>query len=150
MTNELELLITGRQFRKMCEKEYETIRKKYDLRKIELDILYFLECTKEAQTARDIARIKQISKAHISSAVEKLVEKSMLETREDTADRRRIILQVTRAGKAVVKELVLIRQRMSQIVYKGITEEEQRVMQQVAEKMLKNMQEEMESAGKEI
>ena len=134
----------------MCEIEYETIRKKYDLRKIELDILYFLECTKEAQTARDIARIKQISKAHISSAVEKLVEKSMLETREDTADRRRIILEVTRAGKAVVKELVFIRQRMSQIVYKGITEEEQRVMQQVAEKMLKNMQEEMESAGKEI
>ena len=74
MTNELELLITGRQFQKMCEREYETIRKKYDLRKVELDMLYFLDYFQEARTAKDIAKMRQVSKAHISSAVENLVK----------------------------------------------------------------------------
>ncbi len=144
MTDELELLITGRQFRKMCEREYETIRKRYDLRKVELDMLYFLDCSKEARTAGDIAQIRQVSKAHISTAVENLVKKGLLETREDSKDRRRILLELTGQGKVVVEEVGLARRRMSQVVYRGITEEEKAVMQQAAKRMLQNMQEEIE------
>lgn len=149
MTNELELLITGRQFGKMCEREYETIRKKYDLRKVDLDILYFLECTKEIRTARDIAEIKKVSKAHISSAVENLAEKKMLETKEDRADRRRVLLELTDVGREVVAEVAVVRKRMAEIVYRGVTEQEKEVIQQVAKKMIQNMQEEIKGTGKE-
>lgn len=149
MTNELELLITGRQFHKMCEKEYENIREKYELRKIELDILYFLDCSQSAKTARDIAEIRQVSKAHISSAVENLAKKHMLKTREDKTDRRRVLLELTEKGREVVGEVVLIRRRMSEVVYCGITEQEKEVIQQVAKKMVQNMREEVENTGKE-
>lgn len=144
MTDELELLITGRQFGKMCEREYEVIREKYGLRKVELNILYFLDCSKEMRTAGDIAQIRQVSKAHISSAVENLVKKELLKTQEDPKDRRRTLLELTGQGKVVVEEVGLARRRMSQIVYRGITEEEKAVMQQAAKKMLQNMQEEIE------
>lgn len=149
MTNELELLITGRQFQKMCEREYETIRKKYDLRKVELDMLYFLDYFQEARTAKDIAKMRQVSKAHISSAVENLVERRLLETREDPEDRRRMLLELTEAGGEIVKEVALIRKRMTEIVYDGITDQEKQVMQQAAKKMMQNMQKEIKVTGKE-
>lgn len=149
MTNELELLITGRQFQKMCEREYETIRKKYDLRKVELDMLYFLDYFQEAKTAKDIAKMRQVSKAHISSAVENLVERQLLETREDSEDRRRMLLELTEAGGEIVKEVALIRKRMTEIVYDGITDQEKQVMQQAAKKMMQNMQKEIKVTGKE-
>lgn len=149
MTNELELLITGRQFQKMCEREYETIRKKYDLRKVELDMLYFLDYFQEARTAKDIAKMRQVSKAHISSAVENLVERQLLETREDPEDRRRMLLELTEAGGEIVKEVALIRKRMTEIVYDGITDQEKQVMQQAAKKMMQNMQKEIKVTGKE-
>lgn len=149
MMDELELLITGRQFHKICEREYETIRKKYGLRKIELDLLYFLHCSAEAETARDIAAIQQVSKAHISSAVENLVGKKLLETREDEADRRRMLLELTEEGREIVKEVVRIRKRMANIVYYGITDYEKEVMQQAARKMMQNMQKELKATGKE-
>lgn len=149
MTNELELLITGRQFQKMCEREYETIRKKYDLRKVELDMLYFLDYFQEARTAKDIAKMRQVSKAHISSAVENLVERQLLETREDSEDRRRMLLELTEAGGEIVKEVALIRKRMTEIVYDGITDQEKQVMQQAAKKMMQNMQKEIKVTGKE-
>lgn len=149
MTNELELLITGRQFQKMCEREYETIRKKYDLRKVELDMLYFLDYFQEAKTAKDIAKMRQVSKAHISSAVENLVERQLLETREDSEDRRRMLLELTEAGGEIVKEVALVRKRMTEIVYDGITDQEKQVMQQAAKKMMQNMQKEIKVTGKE-
>lgn len=149
MTNELELLITGRQFQKMCEREYETIKKKYDLRKVELDMLYFLDYFQEAKTAKDIAKMRQVSKAHISSAVENLVERQLLETREDSEDRRRMLLELTEAGGEIVKEVALIRKRMTEIVYDGITDQEKQVMQQAAKKMMQNMQKEIKVTGKE-
>lgn len=149
MTNELELLITGRQFQKMCEREYETIRKKYDLRKVELDMLYFLDYFQEARTAKDIAKMRQVSKAHISSAVENLVERQLLETREDPEDRRRMLLELTEAGGEIVKEVALVRKRMTEIVYDGITDQEKQVMQQAAKKMMQNMQKEIKVTGKE-
>ncbi|WP_075721423.1 MarR family winged helix-turn-helix transcriptional regulator [Roseburia sp. 499] len=149
MTNELELLITGRQFQKMCEREYETIRKKYDLRKVELDMLYFLDYFQEARTAKDIAKMRQVSKAHISSAVENLVGRQLLETREDPEDRRRMLLELTEAGGEIVKEVALVRKRMTEIVYDGITDQEKQVMQQAAKKMMQNMQKEIKVTGKE-
>lgn len=149
MTNELELLITGRQFQKMCEREYEAIRKKYELRKVELDMLYFLDYFQEARTAKDIAKMRQVSKAHISSAVENLVERQLLETREDPADRRRMLLELTEGGRKIVKEVALARKRMTEIVYDGITDQEKVVMQQAAKKMIQNMQKEIKVTGKE-
>ena len=133
MTDELELLITGRQFRRMCEKEYENIRKKYNLRRVELDILYFLDYSENARTAKDIARIRQVSKAHISSAVENLVKNQMIETREDQADRRRVLLELTEKGREVVEEVAVVRKCMYEVVYRGMTEQEKEVMAVVQE-----------------
>ncbi len=149
MTDELELLITGRQFRRMCEKEYENISKKYNLRRVELDILYFLDYSKNARTAKDIAEIRKVSKAHISSAVENLVKNQMIETREDRADRRRILLELTEKGREVVEEVAVIRKCMYEVVYRGITEQEKEVMQRAAKKMIQNMQEHIQHTGRE-
>ena len=73
----------------------------------------------------------------------------MLETREDPEDRRRMLLELTEAGGEIVKEVALIRKRMTEIVYDGITDQEKQVMQQAAKKMMQNMQKEIKVTGKE-
>lgn len=143
MTNEFELLVMGQQFKKICEKKYEDLMKRYGLRKIELDILYFLEHAGEHNTAKDIARIRQVSKAHISSAVEHLAGQGLIRSEPDPQDRRCVHLTATRQGAAVAKEILTVRRQVSEIVYQGITPEERQMMQQISAKIFRNLQKEI-------
>lgn len=143
MTNEFELLVMGQQFKKICEKKYEDLMKRYGLRRIELDLLYFLEYADGYNTAKDMVRIRQISKAHISSAVEHLTEQKLVKAKPDSQDRRCVHLTVTSQGAAIAKDILKVRQQIFEIIYQGITQEERQIMQQVSAKIFQNLQEEI-------
>lgn len=143
MTNEFEVFISGQQFKKIFEKEYEKIMDTYNLRKIELDILYFLSNCGPYDTAKDIANIRYISKAHISSAVENLTRRTYIGAREDELDRRCVHLSIMEPAKPIVDQMAEIRNQIFEIAYQGVSEEERRVMQTIIKKIAYNLQQEI-------
>lgn len=140
--NDFEILITGQQFKKLYEKMSNLITEKYGLHKIEIEILLFLRNGRH-DTARDIAECKFFSKAHISNAIEHLTECGYLTGRPDVQDRRCIHLMLTAEAEPVCEELVKLRKKITDIIYKDITEEEKQVMLCVAEKIACNINEEL-------
>lgn len=140
--NDFEILITGQQFKKLYEKMSNLITEKYGLHKIEIEILLFLRNGRH-DTARDIAECKFFSKAHISNAIEHLTECGYLTGRPDGQDRRCIHLMLTAEAEPVCEELVKLRKKITDIIYKDITEEEKQVMLCVAEKIARNINEEL-------
>ena len=123
MDTDFETLLNGQQFKKLYEKMSNLITEKYDLHKIEIEILLFLR-RGQYDTARDIAETKYFSKP-------------------DVQDRRCIHLILTENAEPVCEELLKLRNDLMKIVYKDISEEEKEVMRRVAKKIARNINEEL-------
>lgn len=142
MDTEFETLLYGQQFKKLYEKMSNFITVNYGLHKIEIEILLFLRQEKR-DTARDIAEMKYFSKAHISHAIEHLVECGYLTGSPDAQDRRCIHLRLTEEAEPVCEELMKLRKGLMEAVCRDITEEERLVMHRVAGKIARNIDEEL-------
>jgi MarR family transcriptional regulator for hemolysin len=65
----------------------------------EADVLSFLRQNSEFDTARDIALYRDVSKAYVSGAIEKLIERGFISTQQDKNDRRLQHLSITDKGE---------------------------------------------------
>lgn len=140
MYEEYEILTLGQQLKKLLEKKSLPIMEKYDLRKVELDILSFFAIHKrEGDTAKDIRLTKHISKAHISKSVDNLKQRGYIYLEEDTKDHRRIHIALTKEGTRVLEEFMEIRSECKEILFQNITQEERKMLAQVLDKMQKNV-----------
>lgn len=142
MNTEFETLLYGQQFKKLYEKMSNLITEKYGLHKVEIEILLFLKKGK-GDTARDIAENKYFSKAHISHAIDRLVECGYLVGKPDVQDRRCVHLTLTEKTEPLCEELLKMRESLMDIVCRDVTEEERRVMRQVAKKIAHNISKEL-------
>lgn len=143
MINELDLLMSGHQFKKFYEKNYEGIMKKYDLKKIEIEILYFISNCGENDTARDIATIQYISKSHISNSIEDLTHKKYISVIEDCQDRRRFHLKLTDTARPIIDEIEMIRNQIFETLFQNVTEDERQILIRIAKKITQNISEDL-------
>lgn len=144
MFNELDLLMNGHQFKKFLEKKYDGIMNKYDLRKIEIEILSFITNCGENDTARDIATIQYISKAHISNSIDDLTRKNYISVIEDSQDRRRCHLRLTETAKPIIDEIELARKQIFEILFQNVTADEKQVLINIAKKISNNIREDLD------
>ncbi len=142
MDTEFETLLYGQQFKKLYEKMSNLITEKYGLHKVEIEILLFLKKGK-GDTARDIAENKFFSKAHISHAIDHLMECGYLVGKLDGQDRRCVHLVLTGEAEPVCEELLKMRENLMNTVCQGITEEERLMMRQGAKKIACNISKEL-------
>ncbi len=143
MFNSFDILLNGHQFKKIYEKEFEKVIKKYNLKKIEIEILYFISQCGDHNTAKDIANDQYISKAHISNSIEDLYQKKYITVLEDKNDRRCIHLKITELAKPVIEEIETVRRHLIEILFQDISEEERNVMYHISRKIVKNISEEL-------
>jgi len=144
MTNDFEILISGQQFKKICEKKYTRITEKYGLHKIEIEILLFIGST-HYDTAKDIAIFRFFSKAHISNATENLVRRGYILGKLDEGDRRCVHLELTDESLPILNEIKEIRADLEEIMYLGVTEEEKKTLWKIANKIAQNIKGELRS-----
>ena len=142
MDTEFETLLYGQQFKKLYEKMSNLITEKYGLHMVEFEILLFLKKGK-GDTARDIAENKFFSKAHISHAIDHLMECGYLVGKLDGQDRRCVHLVLREEAEPVCEELLKMRENLMNTVCQGITEEERLMMRQVAKKIACNISKEL-------
>ena len=100
--DEVELLLKGKQLKKLYKIEYQGIFDEYGLKSIEIDLMYLLSLSGERNTSRDLASFGGISKAHVSKAIESLRKKQLIRIEEDDKDRRCSHLYITEEEKRVL------------------------------------------------
>lgn len=144
MINNFELLISGQQFRRLYEKKCEAIVKRYGLRKVEADIIYYLSDYGSCDTAKDIMKLEHLSKAHISQALENLEKRRYVRRYQDEADKRWVHLVLTKEALPIAEEIFRLRQEIVSIIFKGVTEVERRYVFQAAIKMVGNINHELQ------
>lgn len=118
------LLSNIRRIIKLYDNMLKPVCDRYSLVPIEATIISFLFNNPGRDTAADIVELRMLAKGNVSQAVENLIQKSLLQRRQDTEDRRRIHLSLTAEANPITRDIELIRQKFREQVFRGFSEEE--------------------------
>ena len=140
MDVQMEMILKGGQFKKLLEEQSLELRQKYDMKKAELEILYFLSHSGMHDTSTDFHQQLLMNRGHISQAVDSLCRRRYIIVSPDTNDRRYVHYKISDSAREIVVELTKRREEMNQKILEGISEEELRVFREVSEKIRKNIE----------
>lgn len=90
---------------------------------IEANIISFLYNNPGKDTAGDIVELRMLSKGNVSTAVEALIQKHLIEREQDKTDRRRIHLYLLPAAEPITNRISEIREQFSEEILFGFSEE---------------------------
>ena len=138
MNQKVDIILRGRKIKKILNLVYKHIREKYDLKQIEIEILFYLARTPDANSS-DIYRNLYLNKGHVSSAMDSLCTKGYLVSEQDTSNRRYVCYKITNLGNAVVDECFEIRKAIKEKLYIGFSEEEKEYMKVIVAKLYDNI-----------
>ena len=138
MKRTTDLLMAIRKTMKLYESMLKTVCEKYQLTQIEATIISFLQNNQERETAGDIAELKMLSKGNVSQAVEALIQKALLQRRQDTADRRRIHLSLTENAEPIMQDIETLRQQFEKKVFYGFSKEERELFASFNDRIMEN------------
>lgn len=141
----MEGLLQGTQLQKIYNRKIEALRKEYNLRKVDIDILYFLYKSGEHNTSKDIGDLNLFSKGYISQSVSRMEEQQIIYVIRDEADRRCMHIMLTDVAVEIVGEITALRKQMFDIILRGVTQEEQDVLFRVSRKVNQNIRSALES-----
>lgn len=139
MERSIVLLLHGGEFKQLLENRSAVIRERYGLRKIDVEILYYLYRFGERNTSKDIRDTYMFTKGHISQSVERLQRMGLLEPLPDEKDRRCIHFKLTPKAEEAVCSIGKMWEEMTAAIFEGITEQEKHMLHEMAVKMTRNM-----------
>lgn len=139
MEEQVEIILRGGQFKLLLERQFLNIREKYGLKRIELEVLFFLSKCGTDNTSTDICRHLKLNKGHVSQAVDSLCRMGYLETAVDSEDRRYIHFTVTAKADGLVQDMAERWKVMNRKIFEGISEEELKTFKEVSARIGANM-----------
>lgn len=139
MEKQIDNLLHGVQFKQLLESRITEIREKYGLRKVDVEVLYYLSRCGNRNTSKDIKSDTKITKGHISQSVDRLQKMDLISFVPDENDRRCVHLCLTAKADCVARDIEAVWDELNRIIFHDVTEEEKSVLASVAEKIARNI-----------
>lgn len=128
----LELLLSGRHYKKLQEVYLSSVMEKYQLTMVDIRVLLFLYEHEQFDTAKDIVEMHFLAKSYVSKSVEKLIERGFLLKKHQENDKRYIHLVLQEKACPVIEAVSREKKKMLGRLFSGITGEQQTVLREVA------------------
>lgn len=141
MDTQIDVLLQGGQFKKLLEEQSVELRQKYNIKRAELEILYFLSKCGTHNTSTDIHRQLMMNRGHISQAVDNLCRRDYIIAIPDKNDRRYVHYEISDHARELIQEMTKRREDMNQKILKGISDEKLKIYREVSEKIRENINE---------
>ncbi|MGN0347453.1 MAG: MarR family winged helix-turn-helix transcriptional regulator [Lachnospiraceae bacterium] len=135
----LDMTLRGRKFKKVTDHWYSSMRKKYGLKQLEIDILYFISHRGYGVTAKEISNSLVANKGQVSIALDNLVKKHYLREKPDEKDKRMAHFNLTKEAEPLLMDHQKRAQEMRDYMCKNITKEEIHQFIPLMEKFIANM-----------
>ncbi|MBE6884257.1 MAG: MarR family transcriptional regulator [Ruminococcaceae bacterium] len=127
-----------RYTKKLHDSIVKDVCEKYDLGRPELDIISFLYTYDDMDVASDIVEHCGLSKANVSQAVERLLQKGLVTRTTDSVDRRKQHLLLTDKTDAIVADIEKAHRYFSSVLIDGLSEKELDLYRDIARRMCEN------------
>lgn len=138
MRNTTNFLTNFRRTIKLYDTMLKEICGAYHLTMIEANIISFLYNNPGKDTAGDIVELRMLSKGNVSTAVEALIQKHLIEREQDKTDRRRIHLYLLPAAEPITNWISEIREQFSEEILFGFSEEERKQFEVLNDRLWEN------------
>ena len=138
MRNTTNFLTNFRRTIKLYDTMLKEICGAYHLTMIEANIISFLYNNPGKDTAGDIVELRMLSKGNVSTAVETLIQKHLIEREQDKTDRRRIHLYLLPAAESITNRISEIREQFSEEILFGFSEEERKQFEVLNDRLWEN------------
>lgn len=124
--------------KKAMDNLFYKVSKKTDLAVNEIRVLLFLHQNKELDIASEIIENLMISKSHVSHTVEELKNKGYIIKVQDKKDKKKFHLKLTDKADNILKIIKYEQNKLNDILFKDINENEKKQFIQTFNKILKN------------
>lgn len=143
MEKSIENMLRGRRMKRMVEMNCNEIRKRYGLKQVELDILFFMVTYNMPVTPTEICNKLFLNKGQVSRSLLHLTELGYLENYPDQNDKRVVWYQTLEGSREVGDAIMKKQDEMEAKLSEGINQEEIDYFFRVFEKLLKNIDKNM-------
>lgn len=140
MDVQMETILQGGPFKKLLEEQIVELRQKYNMKKAELEILYFLSRCGKQNTSTDIHHQLMMNRGHISQAVDSLCKRNYIIAVPDENDRRYVHYVLQDSSREIIEEMTKVREEINKRIWEGISEEEMNIFREVSSKIRKNIE----------
>lgn len=106
----------------------EPVYKKYDLTKMELDILLFLANNPEYDSAKDIIERRQLAKSHVSTSIRSLIEKEYLKPTYLQNNKKTVHLILLDSSIEIIKDGQLAQKKFIETIFEDFTKTEKQIL----------------------
>lgn len=121
---------------------YESLSKsiceKYNLTKMEYDILMFLYNNPQFNTAADIVKVRKSTKSHVSLALKSLREKGLIEKKQSPKNKKIVEIFMLDEAKKIVEDGIDLQKRLMYNLLDGFTEDEKKMWKSMFDKICAN------------
>ena len=124
---------------KLYNRLFSPLLAKYGLTQTEADILMFLANNPGYDTAHDIVERRHLAKSHISSGVDALAARGLLERYQREGNRKTIHLRLTEAAQPIIEEGRVLQERYTGLLMAGLTKAEVRQLQRLLDRVAQNV-----------
>lgn len=132
MNNGIEGILRGGQFKKLVETTMLVIKDNTGLKRVEVEVLYFLSRYPEKNTMKDICGHLQMNKGHISTVMDSLAKQEYIIQQKDENDRRYMHYFPTEKADEIIEKTTALWEHMMAHLTKNVTGEELAVFEKVA------------------
>ena len=136
----IEIVLKGGEFRKYSDTKFALLRKHYDMKRAEFEVIYFLSICKDADSLVNISEFLNANKGHISSTVYALTEKGYISSAQDKNDRRYMHFSLTDKGKEVAAEIENIWHNIRNELFYGLSDEEIALYKDISYRICRNIE----------
>lgn len=143
MDEQLEVALKGGEFRRLLESQFTAIRTKYDLKKIDIEVLFFLSKCNDENTPTDVYKRLKLNRGHVSQAIDILAKRGLIIAIPDRYDRRYMHYTISENAREIIREISIVRKNLDKQIFKGVTEKELLIYKEISEKIVRNIREMM-------
>ena len=139
MNWETESLLKGRQFKQILENQLHSLRDQYGLKRAEIEVLYFLSCSGNSNTATGIAENLCVNKGNVSQITSSLIQKGLITAEKDDRDYRVVHYHMTDAAAPVIEEIRTAISNLYANLFRDISDRDQATLKRIAEQLADNI-----------
>lgn len=120
---------------------------KYQLRQMEFDILMFLYYSPESNTAADIVRTRKSTKSHVSTSLQTLEDRRLIERKADDNNKRRVEIFLLPSADNIIEDGKRAQKQFRDDVLLGLSLGEMKAFKEIFDRICANAEKAINKKG---
>lgn len=139
----MQELINGSQFQRLLDKDSAKLRRKYDLKKVDFNIIKYISKNASYDRMKALVDLELFSEEELAGSLKRLYSQNLIDVVADKNTSEPRELKLTGSGENLWKQIQDNHKRATEVLFKGMTDEQVKTFQRLSHMILNNIEAEL-------